>query len=245
MGFQVLSPRFAAVCVLAALPFAVHADDLTLKDGSTIKGTIVGFDDNSFKVQTSYGFALVRKDQVVTIRVTGPGASDAPEQNPQPAAEKTSPEKPKTDPAIAAIPAATPKPTTAPVADAAKVSDKPGRRRYRSRLGRPRPRLPCPLPNLVRLRLSPGPYQHLSLQRRTRRRPTPRLQLPRLRRPRLSYRRQRALQLRRLRQRRRPHQRLRPLLSRQLRLRLRQRQPLLRDPRRLSRSWKPSAATRT
>jgi hypothetical protein len=117
MGFQVLSPRFAAVCVLAALPLAVHADALTLKDGSTIKGTIVGFDDNSFKVQTSYGFALVRKDQVVTIRVTGPGTVGAPEQNPVPAAEKTPPpEKPKTDSSTAVAPVATPKATTPPVA---------------------------------------------------------------------------------------------------------------------------------
>ncbi|MGH9575725.1 MAG: hypothetical protein ACRD40_19635 [Candidatus Acidiferrales bacterium] len=49
---------------------AVRADDLKLKDGSKISGSIVGFDDNSFKVQTSYGFALVRKDQVVSITVS-------------------------------------------------------------------------------------------------------------------------------------------------------------------------------
>jgi hypothetical protein len=70
----------------ATIPFAVsvlgiglctglRADDFKLKDGSKISGTIVGFDDNSFKVQTSYGFALVRKDQVVSITVSDPAAA--------------------------------------------------------------------------------------------------------------------------------------------------------------------------
>ena len=74
---------------LAALPLALpllcaglrvglRADDFKLKDGSKISGTIVGFDDNSFKVQTSYGFALVRKDQVVSITVSDASAAKAP-----------------------------------------------------------------------------------------------------------------------------------------------------------------------
>ena len=98
---------------------AVRADDLKLKDGSKISGSIVGFDDNSFKVQTSYGFALVRKDQVVSItvsdsakaKVTKPdadtsvvaenanaskAASSAKEKASAPAASDVSNEKPKT-----------------------------------------------------------------------------------------------------------------------------------------------------
>ncbi len=105
--------RIAAACVLAVLPLAVHADELTLQDGSTIKGTIVGFDDNAFKIQTSYGFALVRKDQVVTIRVTGSPAGAAPAASPVPGADKTpGPEKPKTESAATSgpKPAATPAP---------------------------------------------------------------------------------------------------------------------------------------
>jgi hypothetical protein len=51
-------------------PRATQADDdIKLKDGTKITGTIVGFEDNSFKVKTSYGFALVEKDQVVSIIV--------------------------------------------------------------------------------------------------------------------------------------------------------------------------------
>jgi hypothetical protein len=49
------------------------ADELRLKDGSKVTGSIVGFDDSAFKVQTSYGFALVKRDQVVSISM-----SDAP-----------------------------------------------------------------------------------------------------------------------------------------------------------------------
>lgn len=86
----------AAACVLP-----LRADDLKLKDGSKISGTIVGFEDNSFKVKTSYGFALVQKDQVVSI-----GISDAPkvavEKKPEPAEEKApAQEKPKPEPTIA------------------------------------------------------------------------------------------------------------------------------------------------
>ena len=72
-----------------------RADDLKLKDGSKISGSIVGFDDNSFKVQTSYGFALVRKDQVVSITVSNSGKpsgkkADADASEP---AEKANPSK--------------------------------------------------------------------------------------------------------------------------------------------------------
>jgi hypothetical protein len=56
----------AALC--AAL--SVRADELKLKDGTKIVGTIVGFEGNSFKVKTSYGFAVVQKDQVASINIT-------------------------------------------------------------------------------------------------------------------------------------------------------------------------------
>src|ERR1700683_1963710 len=78
-------------------PPAVRADDIKLKDGSTISGTIVGFEEKSFKVKTSYGFAIVQKDQVVSISM-----SDAPkamaEKAPDPPAEKTAaPEQAKSE----------------------------------------------------------------------------------------------------------------------------------------------------
>jgi hypothetical protein len=64
--------------VLAALFSAAgaHADEIKLKDGTKIVGTIVGFEDNSFKVKTSYGFAVVQKDQIISI-VVSDGAKKA------------------------------------------------------------------------------------------------------------------------------------------------------------------------
>src|SRR5271170_6153832 len=82
----------AGLTALALLLFTASAcaDEIKLKDGSKITGTIVGFEDNSFKVKTSYGFAVVQKDQVVSITVTGdtnkPDADSA--KKPQPATAK-------------------------------------------------------------------------------------------------------------------------------------------------------------
>jgi len=87
----------AALLVVCA-GTAARADDLKLKDGSKISGTIVGFEENSFKVKTSYGFAVVQKDQVVSISMT--------DAKPEAVAEKTSaPEKFKPETASAPPPA--------------------------------------------------------------------------------------------------------------------------------------------
>jgi hypothetical protein len=44
-----------------------RADEIHLKDGSKIVGSIVGYEENAFKVETSYGFAMVRKDSIAEI----------------------------------------------------------------------------------------------------------------------------------------------------------------------------------
>ena len=49
---------------------AARADEIRLKDGTKIIGTIVGFENDSFRVETSYGFALIRKDKVADINIT-------------------------------------------------------------------------------------------------------------------------------------------------------------------------------
>ena len=49
---------------------AAQGDELKLKDGTKIVGTIVGFEENSFQVKTNYGFAVVQKDQVLSISIT-------------------------------------------------------------------------------------------------------------------------------------------------------------------------------
>jgi hypothetical protein len=111
--------RIASVASLAALAFlpllaSARADEIKLKDGTKIIGTIVGFEDNSFKVKTSYGFAVVRKDQVVSITVTGDGKQPEPDSAKTP--EAANAKKPdanavkKSDPAAAKTPVAAPAP---------------------------------------------------------------------------------------------------------------------------------------
>jgi hypothetical protein len=78
---------FAATALLVSLE--AFADELKLKDGTKIVGTIVGFEDSSFKVKTGYGFAEVQKDQVLFINITESAKSDARVKKPEPTVEKT------------------------------------------------------------------------------------------------------------------------------------------------------------
>ena len=104
-----------------------RADEIKLKDGSRIVGTIVGFEENSFKVKTSYGYAVVQKDQVTTITMSDAAARPEAEKKPEPAAEKPAPlVKPaKAETAAAAAPTPAPvaakpaAPTESPVSSAA------------------------------------------------------------------------------------------------------------------------------
>src|SRR5580704_6908871 len=78
-----------AVAILSGLPAHARADELKLKDGTKLIGTIVGFDDNSFKVKTTYGFAIVQKDQVVSISISDAAKKPEPEKKPEPAVVKS------------------------------------------------------------------------------------------------------------------------------------------------------------
>src|ERR1700683_2735114 len=100
---------------LSAFFPVLRADELKLKDGTTITGTIVGFEENSFKVKTSYGFAEIQKDQVVSISISDAAKKPEPEKKAEPATDKsTAAAKPtKTDAAAEAAsekPAASAKP---------------------------------------------------------------------------------------------------------------------------------------
>jgi hypothetical protein len=111
-----MNRKIASVAGLAAfavlhLAAPARADEIKLKDGSKIYGTIVGFEDNSFKVKTSYGFAVVQKDQVVSITVTDPA------KQPEPDSAK------KLDSDAAKKPEATNATAKKPAADAAKKSE--------------------------------------------------------------------------------------------------------------------------
>jgi hypothetical protein len=105
--------KFAISFSLALFLFAgarIRGDELKLKDGSKIIGTIVGFEDNSFKVKTNYGFAVVQKDQVVSVKIEdSPPAATA--TNPASAPEKSpakSPPSPKVSAPISSISTALP-----------------------------------------------------------------------------------------------------------------------------------------
>ena len=91
-------------CVLALLLLALgaQADELRLKDGTKIVGTIVGFENSSFRVETSYGFALVRRDKVASIQMT------------EVKGEKRSEAKPETQPEAKKAVVAENKPVPAP-----------------------------------------------------------------------------------------------------------------------------------
>ena len=61
MNFKAPIPRMMIATAVAALACVVSArpafsDEFTLKDGSKISGTIVGYEGDMFRVQTDYGF---------------------------------------------------------------------------------------------------------------------------------------------------------------------------------------------
>lgn len=68
-----------AVAVFAAVLVSIPswAEELLLKDGRKIVGTIVGYENDMFRVETDYGFALVRKDKVVSVNFAAGGPADA------------------------------------------------------------------------------------------------------------------------------------------------------------------------
>jgi hypothetical protein len=74
-------------------------DDIILTDGRKITGTVVGMENGSFRVETDFGVALIRKDKVSRIEVSKAGAN-ATSSNP---ADKA---------VVKVVPASPPKPAT-------------------------------------------------------------------------------------------------------------------------------------
>ena len=70
-------PLILALVVFYVLPAA--ADELSLKDGRKISGTIVGFENGMFRLETEFGFVLVRRDKVVSIKVSEGGTKETPQ----------------------------------------------------------------------------------------------------------------------------------------------------------------------
>ena len=66
---RIAAPLFGLALVWG-LGAVARADEFHLSDGSKIVGSIVGYENGAFKVQTSYGFAMVRKDSIIEIVVS-------------------------------------------------------------------------------------------------------------------------------------------------------------------------------
>jgi hypothetical protein len=98
-------------------PRPTHADELKLKDGTKIVGTIVGFEENSFKVKTNYGFAVVQKDQVLSISITESAKKLDGEKKSEPSAEKPAPPAPAVNSYKKNNTAPSTPPTSAPITD--------------------------------------------------------------------------------------------------------------------------------
>jgi hypothetical protein len=97
-----LSWLFASVFLSAE---AARADEIRLKDGSKIIGTIVGFENDSFRVETSYGFALIRKDKVADINITAPKKDSEAKAKSVTDPESSPSTAPAVEPAVAKPPA--------------------------------------------------------------------------------------------------------------------------------------------
>lgn len=63
------------VLFVAASPCA--AEELILKNGQKIIGTIVGYENDMFRVETEFGFALIRKDSVASVNFAAGGKRQA------------------------------------------------------------------------------------------------------------------------------------------------------------------------
>jgi len=85
---------------------AARADEIRLKDGTKIIGTIVGFENDSFRVETSYGFALIRKDKVADINITASKKDSEPNVKSTAPAPPPPAATPSVVPAVAKEPAA-------------------------------------------------------------------------------------------------------------------------------------------
>ncbi|HSC77204.1 MAG TPA: hypothetical protein VLB32_01465 [Candidatus Acidoferrales bacterium] len=84
-----------AALVLVAAP--ARAEEFLLKDGTKIVGKIVGYEKDAFRVETSFGIAIIYKDKIERIVMT-PGSSSpaagAPKMEPTPRSAPPAEERP-------------------------------------------------------------------------------------------------------------------------------------------------------
>ncbi|MBZ5645292.1 MAG: hypothetical protein LAO19_21235 [Acidobacteriia bacterium] len=108
--------RDRALTILAVLAIlfsaaTARADEIRLKDGTKISGTIVGFENDSFRVETSYGFALIQKDKVADINIS------APKKDSDPKAKSSAPPAPPSSAPLPPSPTPAAEPALAPAVE--------------------------------------------------------------------------------------------------------------------------------
>jgi hypothetical protein len=86
--------RLLAMAALVGWAGPATAEEIILKDGQKIVGTIVGYENNMFRLETDYGIALVRKDKVASIQMTKSDDASGKAGAQKPSAMKPSAEKP-------------------------------------------------------------------------------------------------------------------------------------------------------
>lgn len=95
---RIFSVVAVTLLVTVAGARVVAADQLILKNGEKVMGTIVGFENGMFRVETDFGIALVRKDKVATIQITDSVGAAVQSPVPKTPAAKPPREKLKQEP---------------------------------------------------------------------------------------------------------------------------------------------------
>jgi hypothetical protein len=101
-GKSILGLAFLSLLFTAG---AARADEIRLKDGTKIVGIIVGFENDSFRVETSYGFALIQKDKVADISIIATRKESEPKPKANAPAPPPAAAAPSVVPAVAKDPA--------------------------------------------------------------------------------------------------------------------------------------------
>ena len=88
-----------AICCALLIVGPLSADEIRLKDGSKIIGTVVSIENGSYKVQTSYGYAMIEKEKIAAIiPATAPAKDSKPsDKENKPAVASTSDDPKRSD----------------------------------------------------------------------------------------------------------------------------------------------------
>ena len=81
------------ICIFFSFLTPLRSEQIVLKSGKTLTGSIVDYDEHMFRVETEFGFALIRKDRVASINFD---SAEAPASTSRNNDEQGRNEKPET-----------------------------------------------------------------------------------------------------------------------------------------------------